>query len=508
MSQDPCVQRVTASQTQNVEVLVQQIIMNEQSEGRMADLLRCEMQYREQAMTQHELFARAEGAASYNEGQLDQARRQRAQDEVVLSHVLESEYLACSEAYQQYMRAEWNAQGLSHVQGMAEELSRRLQSSEAGANFRINNLEQYAEQRYSEECRNSQRRLCEAEAVWASREQHLRSSEETLTQELSRMRSVWPTLMASEQCLYDENRALRTEVQSEGRACRELRDEIRSRGVSADHAATHDRSQLLQAMNEARIAEERVRDSKLRIRAQHQEVLDSRVALATESAIAQSIRSEIAGFRSAADNWRIEEWAESKVARDFRTKWESSAASTAAELREMSRHHMSSHHVMEGMESEVRAAAETRSRLMAEVRSARDMLDQQATESRMLAIKTRNLEGLAGTVEAVVKEHHTLETNEQRTSRLLIHTQGELREALRAVDEANRIRARDTDRDPLTLVGPGKVILTVEEHEKLRAQSAYLPDLVARVETSETNSNPPESGPLRPMSGRMTVMSH
>ena len=98
---------------------------------------------------------------------------------------------------------------------------------------------------------------------------------------------------------------IRQEVQTESRGCQELRDEMRSQGVSADYAATHDRSQLLQAMNEARIADERSRDSKRRIHTQTQEILDSRVALATESAIAQSIRSEIAGFRSAADNWRI-----------------------------------------------------------------------------------------------------------------------------------------------------------------------------------------------------------
>ena len=159
------------------------------------------------------------------------------------------------------MRAEWNARGLSHAQGMAEDLSRRLQYSEAEADVRVHDLEQYADRRYSEECRISQRRLCEAESAWALRAQHFQANEEVMRQELARMRSVWPTLMASEQGLYDENRSLRQEVQTESRGCQELRDEMRSQGVSADYAATHDRSQLLQAMNEARIADERSRDS-------------------------------------------------------------------------------------------------------------------------------------------------------------------------------------------------------------------------------------------------------
>ena len=138
------------------------------------------MHYRRQATAQHELFERAEVAASYNEGQLDQARRQRAQDEVILSHVMESEYLAFAEAYQQYMRDEWNARGLTHAQYMADNLSRRLQYTEAGADARVTDLEQYADRRYSEECRISQRRLCEAETAWASHAQHLRMNEETL----------------------------------------------------------------------------------------------------------------------------------------------------------------------------------------------------------------------------------------------------------------------------------------------------------------------------------------
>ena len=52
-----------SSRTQNVEVLVQQVILNEQSEGRMDDLLRSEMRHRDSAVSQHELFVRAEANA-------------------------------------------------------------------------------------------------------------------------------------------------------------------------------------------------------------------------------------------------------------------------------------------------------------------------------------------------------------------------------------------------------------------------------------------------------------
>ena len=95
-----------------------------------------------------------------------------------------------------------------------------------------------------------------------------------------------------------------------------------------------------------------------------------------------------------------------------------------------------------------------------------------------LTIKVRNLEGLACTVEAVVKEYHALEANEHRTSRLLIRTQGELREALRAMDDLNRARVRDAERNPLELLGPERVILSIEEHGRLKAQSACLLDLI------------------------------
>ena len=75
MIQDLTVQRERSSRTQNVEVIIQQTIRNEQSEGWMEDLRLGEQWCREGAMSQHELLARAEASAQYSEGQLNQARR-------------------------------------------------------------------------------------------------------------------------------------------------------------------------------------------------------------------------------------------------------------------------------------------------------------------------------------------------------------------------------------------------------------------------------------------------
>ena len=95
---------------------------------------------------------RAQASAQYIEGQLDRARRQIFQDEVILPHVMESEYLAFAEAYHQYMNAESNSQGLSHARGVAEHLSRRLQRTEAAASAWVTGLEQYDDRWYAEEC--------------------------------------------------------------------------------------------------------------------------------------------------------------------------------------------------------------------------------------------------------------------------------------------------------------------------------------------------------------------
>ena len=93
---------------------------------------------------------RAEASAQCSYGQLDQARRQVFQYEVISSHVLESEYHAFVEAYQQCMHAEINSRGLAQARGVAEDLSRRLQRTEMGADARVTHLEQHADRLYRE----------------------------------------------------------------------------------------------------------------------------------------------------------------------------------------------------------------------------------------------------------------------------------------------------------------------------------------------------------------------
>ena len=65
---DPSDRREMSYRVQNVEVLIQQVIFNEQSEGRMEDLRPGERRYQDSAMNQHELLVRAEPSAHYSEG--------------------------------------------------------------------------------------------------------------------------------------------------------------------------------------------------------------------------------------------------------------------------------------------------------------------------------------------------------------------------------------------------------------------------------------------------------
>ena len=139
---------------------------------------------------------------------------------------MESEYLAFAEAYQQYMNAELRSQGLSHARGVAEELSTRLQRTEAGAGARVTGLEQYADRRYAEECEFSQRRLREVALDWASRARRFLTHEAAAREEMAQLGQVWPLIMASGH-----------NVEAKDQERRALKSETRSQAASADSVA-------------------------------------------------------------------------------------------------------------------------------------------------------------------------------------------------------------------------------------------------------------------------------
>ena len=256
MLQDPTVQREMSSRTQNVEVLIQQVILNEQSQGRVDDLSRSEQRYRDSAINQHELLVRAEASAQCREGQLDQARRCIFQDGIILSHVRESEYLACAEAYHQYMNAELSAQGFSHVRGIAEDWPMRLQRIEAGAGAQVTGLEQYAVRRYAEECEFSQRRLREVELDRASQAHHFQTHEAAAREEVATLGRIWPHIMASERSLEEEDHGMWRDRQAKDQEIRALKSDIRSQAASADSVAPQGLSRIREAQEDVRAAED------------------------------------------------------------------------------------------------------------------------------------------------------------------------------------------------------------------------------------------------------------
>ena len=98
-----------------------------------------------------------------------------------------------------------------------------------------------------------------------------------------------------------------------------------------------------------------------------------------------------------------------------------------------------------------------------------------------MMIKVRNLEGVASTVQAVVREYHILEEHEIRAVNHLERTHYELFHAERVI-EASRARASEISRDPLAGLGLGKIVSCGEEDERRRSESALLVDLIRRVE--------------------------
>ena len=76
--------------------------------------------------------------------------------------------------------------------------------------------------------------------------------------------------------------------------------------------------------------------------------------------------------------------------------------------------------------------------LSQEIRAERDAVNRHEPESRLLSIKVRNLEGVASTVNAVVREYHLLEERETRAVSLLERSRHELLTAQREHAMAGR----------------------------------------------------------------------
>ena len=106
------------------------------------------------------------------------------------------------------MNAELNAQGLSHAPGVVEDLSRRVQRTEAGAGARVIGLDHHADLRFTEECELSRRRLREAEHDWSGRASCFQEHELNARRELQRLGQFGPVVMATEQQLEAECRGL------------------------------------------------------------------------------------------------------------------------------------------------------------------------------------------------------------------------------------------------------------------------------------------------------------
>ena len=124
----------------------------------------------------------------------------------------------------------------------------------------------------------------------------------------------------------------------------------------------------------------------------------------------------------------------------------------------------------------------TRSKTLSqELRTERDAVDRHETESRLLMIKMRNLEGVASTVHDVVREYHVLEERETRAVSLWEKARHELLLAESAIETA-RTKPSASSRDSRADPGPGKVIISVENDERRRSESALVADLTRMVE--------------------------
>ena len=136
------------------------------------------------------------------------------------------------------------------------------------------------------------------------------------------------------------------------------------------------------------------------------------------------------------------------------------------EIQALRRIHDVAESLTTSLEGELQREGDRAKVLLQEVRAERDVTDRHETESRLLMIKVRNLDGVAGTVQAVVKEYHLLEAQEHRAVQSLERARYELHPAGGAVAMISQARAIEASRDPLAALGPGRVVISVEEDER------------------------------------------
>ena len=94
------------------------------------------------------------------------------------------------------------------------------------------------------------------------------------------------------------------------------------------------------------------------------------------------------------------------------------------------------------LESELQRRLDRSRRSTREVRSERESTDRHETESRLLRIKVRNLEGVASTVQAVGKEYRSLEAREERTKgqlAIVLHELGAAEGSIAAISQTRAL---------------------------------------------------------------------
>ena len=143
--------------------------------------------------------------------------------------------------------------------------------------------------------------------------------------------------------------------------------------------------------------------------------------------------------------------------------------------------HEAAESVTESLEDDLQRVGYQVKTLSQELRTERDAVDRHETESRLLMINMRNLEGVASTVHDVVREYHVLAERETRAVSLWEKARHELLLAERAIETA-RTKPSASSRDYRADPGPGKAIISVEDDERRWSESALVADLTRMVE--------------------------